>query len=281
MKFNTATTSISLLFYSIQNVVASQSQFKADRIRPGRPRPKMKIRPSPPSSSASLRLEGATPISALDERYQEEQHYVEYVADTDTDTNAGVDTYTYRLEFEVDMGDEPIPDDCLDRGWQDHNDSNFTWSGFLVQLPDDAKFLKGSGDFTQGTSDSEGNGLIRRILLHDYAFTTGEEQPTITVNFNDDAFLKTFKFDFPDGGGGEYYQEISKDLNGALGCSDDDEPEDIFIEESPEEVATNTNQTLIISLRRVRRVTALSSSAVTSSGKFVGIATAVLVSAFL
>jgi len=138
MKFNTAKMSISLLFYSIQiqNVAASQSKFTADNIRPGfavplppppdrpTPRPRdstkresrMKIKPSPPSSSNSLRLEGATP-SALDERYQEEQHDVKYVAsDTDTDTDAGVDTYTYSLEFDVDMDDEPFPDDCLDRG---------------------------------------------------------------------------------------------------------------------------------------------------------------------
>lgn len=123
--------------------------------------------------------------------------------------------------------------------------------------------------------------MIRRILLHDYEFTTGEEQPTITVNFNDDTFLETFMFDFPDG---SEYQEISKDLNGALGCFDDDKPEDIFIKESPDEVATTTtNQTLIISLRRIRRVTALSSSAAIPSGKFMGIATAavVLASAFL
>lgn len=293
MKFNTATTSISLLFYSItiQNVAASQSKFTADNIRPGRPTPRprdstkresrMRIRPSPPSSSASLRLEGATPISALDERYQEEQHDVEYVAsDTDTDADAGVDTYTYSLEFDVDMDDEPILDDCLDRGWQDQtNDSNFTWGGFLVQLPDDSKFLTGGYPFTRGTSDNEGNALIRGMLLHGYEFTTGDEQPTISVNFNGDAFLETFKFDFPDGG---EYQEISKDLNGVLGCSDDNEPEDFFIEESPDEAAT-TNQTLTISLRRVRRVTTLTSSAVIPSGKFVGIATAavVLVSAFL
>lgn len=191
MKFNTAKMSISLLFYSIQiqNVAASQSKFTADNIRPGfavplppppdrpTPRPRdstkresrMKIKPSPPSSSNSLRLEGATP-SALDERYQEEQHDVKYVAsDTDTDTDAGVDTYTYSLEFDVDMDDEPFPDDCLDRGWQDQtNDSNFTWGGFLVQLPDDSKFLTGGYPFTRGTSDNEGNALIRGMLLHGY-----------------------------------------------------------------------------------------------------------------
>ena len=292
MKIITATTStsISLLFYHslcLQDVAASQSRVPFQG-KPPKPRPRdstkresrMKIRPSPPSAS-SLRLEGATP-SALDERYQVRKYVGRTDTEvTDTDTDAGVDTYTYSLEFEVDMGNEPIPNDCLeDRDFQDHNDSNFTWSGFLVQLPDDAKFLKGSGFFTQGTSDDEGNALIRRMLLHNYEFTTDDEHPTITANYDDGIFLETFKFDFPDGG---EYQEISKDLNGVLGCSDDDEPEDIFIEESPDDIATNTNQTLIISLRRIRRVTTITSSAVTSSGRFVGIATAavVLVSALL
>jgi len=59
MKFNTATTSISLLFYfysiQIQNVAASQSKFTADNIRPGfavpLPPPPDRPTPRPPRDS--------------------------------------------------------------------------------------------------------------------------------------------------------------------------------------------------------------------------------------
>lgn len=143
--------------------------------------------------------------------------------------NAG---YTYYLRINATLplklsGNGELEVDRCVEWMSDANDSNFTWYGLQVQLPDDASTTSGRyyPDVTRATKEL---GYVQQynttppVSILGYNFTTKESQPTIRINFNDEPFWDTYTFNFVDQGsvvaGDANYQEFKKTMNGAVSC---------------------------------------------------------------
>lgn len=147
-----------------------------------------------------------------------------------TATNSG---YKYRLQINAATppGDHTV-DECVE--WpKDSNGANFTWYGLRIQLSDDAK-TKGGRWYPDVTRSTKELGIVQKynmtsppLTLLEFNITTPETQPIIRMNWNDDPFYETFKFDFVDTGSdtsitdGSSYQEFTKENRGSIWCYGD------------------------------------------------------------
>lgn len=198
-------------------------------------------------------LAGATPTRAteLDAR--------DVLAGDEQEATAG---YTYSLSVNASL---PV-DDRIDRcvAWPAgeanfdragvSNGVNFTWYGLRIMLPDDGAAPSGFRypDLSGATRElgwTQDYGDAAEVLA--YNVTTQESQPTVKINFNDELFWNTFKFDFVQSGGGAAavsdgadYQEFKKELRGAIYCW-------TVIEENYRQSIFPVVPTLTISMRRL------------------------------
>lgn len=116
--------------------------------------------------------------------------------------------YTYQLRItgalplKLQNNGDPELERCVE--WVgDANGANFTWYGLRIQLPDDA--ATGGGGWTPAaTRATKELGFVQdyndTYNLLDFNFTTQESQPIVRINFDDDPFWDTYKFDFVEQG---------------------------------------------------------------------------------